>query len=286
MSKSSLSIWYPRYVGDYQRKTSHLSLVEHGAYTLLLDHYYSTEKPLPASASVLHRVCRAFAPEEQAAVQSVVDQFFTLESDGYHNGKADEELIKRGDISEKRRKAAESRYAKAPAKAPAIAYTSTSTSTTTSIVKKDPPKAASKSKRSAIPENWTPSEKDISHAKDRKLDSQTIAAVGEQFRDHHISKGTLFANHSAAWRTWVKNHIGYHGTGTWPSNGKGGPGKNNGGRQSLTTARNSVIAEIELYENGGADRVHIDGRTRGESDRGGEADSQIVVEGDFTPRSG
>jgi len=282
MSKSSLSIWYPRYVGDYQRKTSHLSLVEHGAYTLLLDHYYSTEKPLPAIASVLHRVCRAFAPEEQAAVQSVVDQFFTLENDGYHNSKADEELIKRGDISEKRRKAAESRYAKAPAKAPAIADTSTTTSTTTSIVSK----AAPKNRRSPISENWLPSEKDILRAKNSGLDSQTIAAVGEQFRDHHISKGTLFANHSAAWRTWVKNHIGYHGTGPWPLNGRGGPKSNNGGRQSITTARSSVLAEIELFENGGADRVHLDGRTRGESDRSGEADSQIVVEGDFTPRGG
>lgn len=129
------SIWWPRYVGDYQRKTAHLSLIEHGAYSLLLDHYYSTAKPLPANASVLHRVCRAFAPDEQAAVQAVLAQFFTLERDGYHNKKADKELLKRGEISKKRQNAALIRHNKddalAPANAPANAYTTTTTTTTT-----------------------------------------------------------------------------------------------------------------------------------------------------------
>jgi uncharacterized protein YdaU (DUF1376 family) len=129
------SIWWPRYVGDYQRKTAHLSLIEHGAYTLLLDHYYSTAKPLPANASVLHRVCRAFAPDEQGAVQSVLDQFFTLEPDGYHNKKADKELLKRGEISKKRQNAALIRHSKddasAPANAPASAHTTTTTTTST-----------------------------------------------------------------------------------------------------------------------------------------------------------
>jgi len=138
----STSIWWPRYVGDYQRKTAHLTLAEHGAYTLLLDHYYATSKPLPANASVLHRICRAFAPDEQQAVQSVIDQFFTLTEDGYHNKKADEQLSKRGEISEKRKRAAEKRHSKPDANAPANAYanacpiapTSTSTSTSTVIV--------------------------------------------------------------------------------------------------------------------------------------------------------
>ena len=77
-----MSIRWPRYVGDYQRKTLHLSLVEHGAYALLLDQYYSTGKPLDANASALHRICRAFGPDEQKAVQSVLKEFFTLEADG------------------------------------------------------------------------------------------------------------------------------------------------------------------------------------------------------------
>lgn len=103
-------IWYARYVGDYQRKTSHLSILEHGAYNLLLDHYYATGRPLPANASVLHRICRAFASDEQAAVKSVIDQFFYLENGCYYNKKAEQELAKRCNLSEKRRQAAKKRH--------------------------------------------------------------------------------------------------------------------------------------------------------------------------------
>lgn len=121
MSKSK-TLWWPRYVGDYQRKTAHLSLLEHGAYVLLLDHYYSTNQPLPANAAVLHRVCRAFASDEQAAVNSIIEQFFQLEVDGYHNRKADEQILKRGKISEIRTKAAKIKHNKKAANAPAYAH--------------------------------------------------------------------------------------------------------------------------------------------------------------------
>ncbi len=135
MSKS-INHWYPRYTGDYAAKTADLSLLEHGVYAVLLDHYYSTAKPLDANAARLQRICKAFAEDEKEALQSVLDRFFIREPDGYHNVRADEELAKRLDISEKRRESALKRYdANAPANgganAPAIAYTATATSTTT-----------------------------------------------------------------------------------------------------------------------------------------------------------
>ncbi len=134
----SLKHWYPRYSGDYRAKTAGLSLIQHGAYTLLLDEYYNTGKPLSANASVLHRICSALAPEEQEAINFILEYFFVKTDEGYRNKRADEELVKRGDISEKRKQAANSRHANAmqtpckiDANAPAIAYTSTSTSTST-----------------------------------------------------------------------------------------------------------------------------------------------------------
>ena len=50
--------YYERYCGDSQRDTAHLSLAEHGAYTMLLDVYLSVEKPLPKELSSLRRVER------------------------------------------------------------------------------------------------------------------------------------------------------------------------------------------------------------------------------------
>lgn len=97
-----MSNWYSRYYGDYMRDTSHLSLIEHGAYTVLLDHYYATRTPIKNSPEVLCRICRAFSEEERAAVDSVARQFFT-DKDGFlHNNRADKELAKENVISRAR----------------------------------------------------------------------------------------------------------------------------------------------------------------------------------------
>jgi uncharacterized protein YdaU (DUF1376 family) len=85
--------YYRRWMGDYMRDTADLSLAEHGAYTMLLDHYYSTEKPLPADIMALCRLCRAMTPEEQLAVRKVAEKFFPERPDGLrHNQRADEEI--------------------------------------------------------------------------------------------------------------------------------------------------------------------------------------------------
>ena len=87
--------YYERYCGDYQRDTAHLTLCEHGAFTMLLDAYYSTEKALPCEHSSLYRICRAMSKVEQAAVRSVADEFFPIGEDGQrHNKRADVMIAK------------------------------------------------------------------------------------------------------------------------------------------------------------------------------------------------
>lgn len=87
--------YWRRYPGDYQRDTNHLSLAEHGAYTLLLDAYYSTEKPLPPDVPSLWRICHATERHEKAAVEAVANEFFPLNGDGRrHNARADRQLAK------------------------------------------------------------------------------------------------------------------------------------------------------------------------------------------------
>src|SRR5690349_20593088 len=82
-------------MGDYARDTGHLSLQEHGAYTLMLDTYYATNSPLPADYKALYRICRAMAAKEQESVRKVADEFFPIHDDGLrHNGKADEIIEK------------------------------------------------------------------------------------------------------------------------------------------------------------------------------------------------
>lgn len=86
--------YWPRYVGDIQRKTGHLSCAEMGAYDRLLDHVYATEEPLLGDVDACCRIARAMDKSERQAVASVLRQFFTLTEDGYRNGRADEEIEK------------------------------------------------------------------------------------------------------------------------------------------------------------------------------------------------
>lgn len=102
--------WYAFYPKDYEQKTAHLTILQDGAYRRLLDRYYMSGKPLPANADVLHRVCRAFAPDEQAAIAVVLAEFFVLGEHGYTQDRVEEELQKADSLSETRRKAANSRY--------------------------------------------------------------------------------------------------------------------------------------------------------------------------------
>jgi len=68
--------YYERHLGDYARDTGHLSMLEHGAYSLLLDRYYITERGIPADQA--HRIARARSQDERDAVDAVLQEFFTL----------------------------------------------------------------------------------------------------------------------------------------------------------------------------------------------------------------
>ncbi len=70
--------YYPHHVGDYQRDTAHLSLVEHGAYRLLMDHYYVTERPLSGDLATLCRTIRAISKQEREAVATIAKTFFIV----------------------------------------------------------------------------------------------------------------------------------------------------------------------------------------------------------------
>jgi uncharacterized protein YdaU (DUF1376 family) len=144
------TIWYARNVGDYQRKTRHLSMLEHGAYTMLLDWYYANDRAPNAIASELHRICMAFEPDEQAAMHRVLEQFFELRDGRWFNDRAEQELARRRSISEKRAEAAGKRWSASDASADAIAHTST---TTTTVKKKREAKASLRAPR--FDEFWT-----------------------------------------------------------------------------------------------------------------------------------
>jgi uncharacterized protein YdaU (DUF1376 family) len=95
--------YYPRHLGDYARDAGHLSLAEHGAYTLLLDRYYASERPIGREEAF--RICRASSKSDRDSVTRVLREFFRWTDAGYRSKRADAE-IKRA--REKSAKAAQS----------------------------------------------------------------------------------------------------------------------------------------------------------------------------------
>ena len=84
--------YYRRYSGDYLRDTARLNLTEHGAYTLLMDYYYTDEKPLPLDLDELCLMVRAMRSEDRAAVEKVLSIYFQKRVDGYHQKRIDHEI--------------------------------------------------------------------------------------------------------------------------------------------------------------------------------------------------
>jgi len=85
--------FYKHFLGDYARDTAHLSMLEHGAYRLMLDHYYATGKSLPNDNAALYRICGAVSKPERDAVTRVAEAFFPVNGDGTrHNNRADKEI--------------------------------------------------------------------------------------------------------------------------------------------------------------------------------------------------
>lgn len=82
--------YYKRHIGDYAKDTGHLTLLEHGVYTVLLDRLYGSERAIPKAE--VYRITRATTKSEREAVDAVLREFFDLEPDGWMHGRVREEL--------------------------------------------------------------------------------------------------------------------------------------------------------------------------------------------------
>ena len=82
--------YYERHIGDYLKDTAHLSLLEHGVYSRLLDVYYTREGAIPVAQ--VERLVAARSKEERAALAVVLDEFFTVSDDVLHHARCDREI--------------------------------------------------------------------------------------------------------------------------------------------------------------------------------------------------
>lgn len=82
--------YYKRNLGDYAKKAGRLSMLQHGAYTLLIDACYDREQ-FPTMAEAIDWTWASSAAEIEA-VEFVLRKFFTLDGDVYMQKRIQEEL--------------------------------------------------------------------------------------------------------------------------------------------------------------------------------------------------
>lgn len=82
--------YYKRHIGDYYKKAGRLSMLQHGAYTLLMDACYDRERSPTLDDAISWSW--ASSPEEVEAVKFVLSKFFTLENGVYKQFRVAEEV--------------------------------------------------------------------------------------------------------------------------------------------------------------------------------------------------
>lgn len=106
--------YYEHHLGDYAEATAHLSFVEDAAYSRLIRKYYASEKPIPAEIKAAQRLIGARTKEEKEAVETILEEFFELREDGWHNMRCDDEIARYQDKQAKAKRSAEARWNKQP----------------------------------------------------------------------------------------------------------------------------------------------------------------------------
>lgn len=119
---TAVGAWMPIYWGDYAKDTGHLGAVHHGAYLMLIKHYWVTGRRLPADDNQLWRIACADSLAHWRKIKAVVLAFFE-EKDGFlYHRRIDRELQDAESNAERRislaRHAAAMRWGKEPGSHP------------------------------------------------------------------------------------------------------------------------------------------------------------------------
>jgi uncharacterized protein YdaU (DUF1376 family) len=115
--------YYERHIGDYLKDTAHLSLMEHGVYSRLLDVYYTREDGIPQGDS--HRLVGARSRDERAAVDTVLREYFRLADGVWRQERCDREIARYLEKQAKARAAAEASWSESGRNARASAKQTT-----------------------------------------------------------------------------------------------------------------------------------------------------------------
>jgi uncharacterized protein YdaU (DUF1376 family) len=208
--------FYPRHIGDYLKDTSHLSLLEHGVYSRLLDVYYTRESGFEEREAV--RLIGARSPVERAAVVAILKEFFWMdEGDTFWSHKrCDAEIAAYHDKQRKASASANARWSQSERNANA-SPNAVRTHTEGNAPNNQEPEPITtiapkvhRGRGSRLPDDWEPLD-------DGRAFALSVGIFGEQFnieaarfadywRAQPGQKGVK-TDWPATWRNWCRKAI-------------------------------------------------------------------------------
>lgn len=204
--------YYQFNIGDYQSHTSHLSEIEDLVYRRLLDWYYLHETPIPLDESEVSRQIRMRSHTESIAI--VLQEYFERTDDGWIHHRANKEIAKAGDKSEKASASAKARWNKKDANALPTLSESNATHNTLPNTQDTEHKTQKKATVVATPEGVSDSvwQEFIAHRKSKKarVTQLVIDGISEQARIagwslENALKETIVRNWQSFKADWVKD---------------------------------------------------------------------------------
>jgi uncharacterized protein YdaU (DUF1376 family) len=204
--------YYQFNIGDYQSHTSHLSETEDLVYRRLLDWYYLHEIPIPLDEFEVSRQIRMRSHTESIAI--VLQEYFERTDDGWIHHRANKEIAKAGDKSEKAKASANARWGKKDANALPTQSDSNATHNTLPITQDTEHKTQKKATVVATPIGVSDSvwQEFIAHRKSKKARVTQLVIDGIQ-KEASIAgwsledalKETIVRNWQSFKADWVKD---------------------------------------------------------------------------------
>lgn len=198
-------VWMPLYIGDYLADTAHLDAAEHGAYLLLMMHYWRNG-PLPKVHKQLQQIAHLNGRGSLQILRTVLT-FFEEREDAYYHKRIDQERQKAADHKEAQRKRTEAARAKLQEKRKSVTETVTkSPSPSPSPLPSEDigrAKSATTKRKTKIPQGF-PGPAEIAWAIEHEhVPKETAEREAVKFRRDAEAKAKTFAMWDRAWQNWI-----------------------------------------------------------------------------------
>ena len=195
--------YYQFNIGDYQSHTAHLSETEDLIYRRLLDWYYLHEIPIPLDNEETARQIRMRSHSD--CIASLLKEYFEKTENGWIHHRADKEIAKIGDKSEKASASAKARWDKVK-DANALQTQSEGNATHNTLpITHNTVKSSTRGSRLStdfcLTEDW----KDFCQQDRPDLNP---SKVFETFKDYWVAKAGqqgVKLDWFATWRNWVRS---------------------------------------------------------------------------------